>query len=375
LHDEIQNWIGVYGNLKRAVDMFNVHLREVTTSSRDNAEWVQVCKDPRLDNNDVRFAMMGLTNLVDKEWQGPLCKLIAILPRFEDEPFPIHILPDNVVALTCNQIQPSSLSGVLLSTLWAENLVNNNSIISQQSIVEISTVGSQSKTELLCVPSRCLRRLRAGLSPNRAELEYFKSLSPSKLFSASAFTQHENMMQLLSHTISARSAFIATPGFVLLSADYSQIELRILAHLCQDTALIAACSSENDVFRFLASCWLCIHYDTVSESQRDTTKKLCYAIVYGAGVRCIAESLSMTEDTARETLRDFLSRFPGIQRFVQRAQYDCFTRGYAETMFGRKRKIVGIRSDNNKEKARAQRQAINSVCQGSAADLIKVSGL
>ena len=147
----------------------------------------------------------------------------------------------------------------------------------------------------------------------------------------------------------------------------------ILAHFSKDEALLQSFRDEsNDVFKSICARWKKKAVDDVSQIERDATKQLCYAIIYGAGSSRIASFAGCSDEEAKIMYNDFLSRHPGISRFVSAVKAECRRCGYVTTLLGRRRYLKGISSQSRSEASKAERQAVNTVCQGSAADLIKV---
>ncbi|CAB4266528.1 unnamed protein product [Prunus armeniaca] len=177
------------------------------------------------------------------------------------------------------------------------------------------------------------------------------------------------------YNINARDYFIPTQdNWLLLTADYSQIELRLMAHFSKDSALIEPLSKpEGDVFTMIAARWTGISEDSVSSHVRDQTKRLVYGILYGMGANSLAEQLDCSPEEASEKIQNFKSSFPGVASWLNEAVAYCRKKGYIETLKGRKRFLSKIKFGNSKEKSKAQRQAVNSICQGSAADIIKIA--
>ncbi|KAI4316161.1 hypothetical protein L6164_024167 [Bauhinia variegata] len=175
--------------------------------------------------------------------------------------------------------------------------------------------------------------------------------------------------------INARDFFVPTQdNWLLLTADYSQIELRLMAHFSKDSSLIDLLSKPHgDVFTMIAARWIGCPEDSVGSKERDQTKRMVYGILYGMGAKSLAEQLDCTSDEAVEKIKNFKSSFPGVASWLQEAVATCRNRGYAETLKGRKRFLSKIKFGSGKEKSRAQRQAVNSICQGSAADIIKIA--
>ncbi|VVB10640.1 unnamed protein product [Arabis nemorensis] len=177
------------------------------------------------------------------------------------------------------------------------------------------------------------------------------------------------------YKINARDFFVPTQeNWLLLTADYSQIELRLMAHFSRDSSLITQLSQpEGDVFTMIAARWTGKAEDSVSPDDRDQTKRLIYGILYGMGANRLAEQLECSSDEAKEKIRSFKSSFPAVTSWLNETISFCQEKGYIQTLKGRRRFLSKIKFGNAKEKSKAQRQAVNSMCQGSAADIIKIA--
>ncbi|XP_034114797.2 DNA polymerase theta [Drosophila albomicans] len=172
--------------------------------------------------------------------------------------------------------------------------------------------------------------------------------------------------------ISCRSAFAPMdPKRCLISADFCQLEMRILAHLSQDKALLKVMNSPQDLFTAIAAHWNKIAESEVSEHLRNGTKQICYGIVYGMGMRSLAESLQCTEQEAQMISEQFHLTYTGIREYTTRVVKFARNNGYVETITGRRRYLDHINSGEPQLKKQAERQAVNSSIQGSAADIAK----
>ncbi len=170
-----------------------------------------------------------------------------------------------------------------------------------------------------------------------------------------------------------RKAFVAAPGCVLISADYSQIELRLLAHLSRDPALIEAFLAGEDIHTAVAAQIENVPLSQVTKEQRSGAKMVNFGIVYGITSFGLARRLGTSNTAADEIIRGYKKRFAGITTFLQECIDQAQRHGYVQTMLGRRRPIPDIDSANPSRRAFAERTAINSVVQGSAADLIKLA--
>jgi len=170
-----------------------------------------------------------------------------------------------------------------------------------------------------------------------------------------------------------RKAFVAAPGHALVTADYSQIELRVLAHLSEDPALIEAFRAGEDIHRAVAAQIHAVPLEDVTREQRSGAKMVNFGIVYGVTPFGLARRLGVSNSEAAEIIDGYKAKFSGITTFLGRCVQQAIEYGYVETMLGRRRPIPEIESSNPQRRALAERTAINSVVQGSAADMIKVA--
>ncbi len=168
-----------------------------------------------------------------------------------------------------------------------------------------------------------------------------------------------------------RSAFVAAEGYKLLSADYSQVELRMLAHFCRDETLIAAFAADQDIHRIVAAEVFGVSLEDVTPDQRSRAKTVNFGIIYGQTAFGLAKTLRISRGQAGDFIKRYRARFPKIDEFLQTCIDNAKRDGYVETIFGRRRIIGEIDSRNPQRRNAAERLAINSVVQGSAADLIK----
>ncbi|KAI1308683.1 DNA polymerase theta [Halotydeus destructor] len=173
--------------------------------------------------------------------------------------------------------------------------------------------------------------------------------------------------------ISVRSLFVAPEGRKLLSADYSQLEFRILAHLAQDETLIDALNSQGDVFITVATKMYSIEASQVTDDQRQAAKAICYGLIYGKGKKSLADDLGVTEEAAGEFKDSFFASFSNVRNFIKTVQEDCKKSGSIKTISGRLRLVPDIQSREPARQSSGARVAVNSVIQGSAADLIKMA--
>jgi DNA polymerase-1 len=170
-----------------------------------------------------------------------------------------------------------------------------------------------------------------------------------------------------------REAFVAPAGSVIASADYSQIELRIMAHISGDEALLNAFHHGLDVHRATAAEVFGLAVDQVSTEQRRYAKVINFGLIYGMSAYGLARNLGIDNTAAKNYIERYFARFAGVKRYMDDTRAQAKARGYVETVFGRRLYLPEINSPNGQRRAGAERAAINAPMQGTAADLIKLS--
>jgi len=168
-----------------------------------------------------------------------------------------------------------------------------------------------------------------------------------------------------------RKGFVAEKGHVLLSADYSQVELRLFAHYSGDDVLINAFKRGEDIHSRTASEILEIPLNELTPDNRRIAKAINFGIIYGMGYRKLSDELGIDEKTAKEYIDSYYDRYKGVGRYRENVINMALEKGYVTTLFNRKRYLPEIRSENNRIRSEAERIAINTPIQGTAADLIK----
>ena len=168
-----------------------------------------------------------------------------------------------------------------------------------------------------------------------------------------------------------RQAFIAPPGHVLLAADYSQIELRIMAHLSGDEGLLAAFAAGADIHRATAAEVFGVSLEQVSNEQRRSAKAINFGLIYGMSAFGLARQLGIDRAAAQNYVDLYFARYPGVKRYMETTRQQAREQGYVETVFGRRLHIPDINSSNGQRRQYAERTAINAPMQGTAADIIK----
>ena len=170
-----------------------------------------------------------------------------------------------------------------------------------------------------------------------------------------------------------REAFIAAPGSRIVSADYSQIELRIMAHLSGDEGLLRAFANNEDIHRATAAEVFGIAPDAVSSEQRRYAKVINFGLIYGMSAFGLASQLNIERDAAKQYIDRYFARYPGVKNYMDSTREQARRQGYVETVFGRRLWLPEINGANGMRRQAAERAAINAPMQGTAADLIKLA--
>jgi DNA polymerase-1 len=195
--------------------------------------------------------------------------------------------------------------------------------------------------------------------------------STGRLSSTNPNLQNIPVRQTLGREI--RGAFIPADGMRLLSADYSQVELRILAHLSGEPVLAETFRRGEDIHRATAAEVLGRPIAELTKTERDRAKAVNFGIIYGISSFGLSEQLGIPREEAQAYIDVYLARYPHVQEFIQRTVREAEDKGYAVTLFGRRRPVPELRARNRQVRSLGERLAVNSTIQGSAADIIKVA--
>jgi len=172
-----------------------------------------------------------------------------------------------------------------------------------------------------------------------------------------------------------RQAFIAPQGYKIVAADYSQIELRVMAHIANDTALLDAFNAGEDIHQATAAQIFAINLDEVTKEQRRSAKAINFGLIYGMGAFGLAKQLAISNFEAKSYINNYFAKYAGVANYMENIRNQANQDGFVRTMFGRKIYIPNLKTTNNALKQAALRAAINAPIQGSAADIIKLAML
>jgi len=254
--------------------------------------------------------------------------------------------------------QPSTAEDVLREL--AENYVLPKLILEHRSISKLKSTYTD--------------KLPAQINPHtgRVHTSYHQAVAATGRLSSS----NPNLQNIPIRTPQGRKirkAFVAPPGNVILAADYSQIELRIMAHLSGDEGLLKAFHDGIDVHRATAGEVFGEDYDKVSDDQRRSAKAINFGLMYGMSAFGLARQLDISRPEAQEYMDTYFSRYPAVRGFMEKTREQAREQGYVETLFGRRLYLPEINASNMMRRQGAERAAINAPMQGTAADIIKIA--
>ncbi len=187
-------------------------------------------------------------------------------------------------------------------------------------------------------------------------------------------SEHPNLQNIPTRSLNGkriRKGFVATNGQILLSADYSQVELRILAHMSEDDIMMDAFLNDQDIHRQTASEIFECALEEVTSDMRSQAKAINFGLMYGQSSFGLSQAIGISRVEARDYILGYFEKFNKVKAFLDKLKEDCEKSGYAKTLCGRKRPLLDIRAKNRNIKAMAERAAINSPIQGTASDIIK----
>ncbi len=199
---------------------------------------------------------------------------------------------------------------------------------------------------------------------------------PSNAATGRLSSDHPNLQNIPVRTENGRKlrrGFIASPGKILLSADYSQVELRLLAHFSQDESMLEAFKNNLDIHRQTAAEIFGIPLDQVTKDQRNGAKAINFGLMYGQTSYGLSQALKISQGEAKKYITNYFYKFHSVKSYLDSLKEKAEATGYAVTLFGRKRMLPDIKSTNRQIKSMAERMAINSPIQGTAADIIKLA--
>jgi DNA polymerase-1 len=211
---------------------------------------------------------------------------------------------------------------------------------------------------------------------NPKTLKIHTHFQPSNAATGRLSSDHPNLQNIPVRTENGRKlrkGFIPSEGRVLLSADYSQVELRLLAHFSQDKSMLEAFKNDLDIHRQTAAEIFNVPLEQVTKDQRNGAKAINFGLMYGQTSFGLSQALRISQNEAKKYITNYFHKFHAVKSFLDGLKEKAEETGYAITLFGRKRMLPDIKSTNRQVKSMAERMAINSPIQGTAADIIKLA--
>jgi DNA polymerase-1 len=323
--------------------------------------------------------------LVDMEWRGVVvdtARLAELSRRFGDE---LRALERAIYADAGTDFNINStpqLRHVLFEKLQLPVLKKTKTGPSTDADVleELATMGFSTPTllleyrELAKLRSTYVDTLPARVTPETGRIHTtFNQAGAATGRLSSLDPNLQNIPVRTPRGEEIRRCFVAAPGHRLVVADYSQIELRVLAHLSEDAAFIAAFRRGGDIHRETAAVIFDVAVADVTPEMRARAKTINFATIYGQGAFALARQLGISQDEARDFIATYFARFAGVRRFLDETVARARDLGYTETLLGRRRYIPELQDRNRQVRSFGERTAMNSPMQGSAADLIKIA--
>ncbi|MFZ2620048.1 MAG: DNA polymerase [Alphaproteobacteria bacterium] len=311
--------------------------------------------------------------LVDRAQLGKLSQEFAVVMAREEGG--IHALAGKVF----NVQSPKQLAEVLFTDMHIDAGKNKKLSTNVDVLEELAEQGHSIARRVLNYRSVAKLRstyteaLQAQINPKTGRVH--TSYNPVGAATGRLSSTDPNLQNIPVRTEDGRkirSAFIAPAGHVLMSADYSQIELRLLAHLSGSVALRQAFAEGRDIHAFTAAQVFDVPLDAVSKDQRRVAKILNFGLIYGMGAGSVAAQLGIPKTEAQDYVNRFFARYDGVKEYMEANKEFARQHGYVQTLYGRRIHLPDMKSYNGGLRAGAERAAINAPLQGSNADMIKL---
>ncbi len=323
--------------------------------------------------------------LVDMEWRGiavDLAGLAALSRRFGEELQDLERRIHADAGMNFNINSTPQLRHVLFEKLQLPIVKKTKTGASTDADVLAQLAGMGFTTPALLLEYRELTKLRSTyvdvlpqrVNPATGRIHTtFNQAGAATGRLSSADPNLQNIPVRTARGEEIRRCFVAAPGRRLVVADYSQIELRVLAHLSGDEAFITAFGRGGDIHRETAAIIFDVSVEAVTPEMRARAKTINFATIYGQGAFALSGQLGISQDEARAFIATYFERFAGVRRFLDETVERGRAQGFVETLFGRRRYIPELQDRNRNVRAFGERTAMNSPMQGSAADLIKIA--
>ena len=347
------------------------------------AQWPQFAAEPGLRSVYESIEMPLVPVLARMEQCGVLIDGAALRQQSHELALRMHALTARAHALAGRAFSLDStkqLGAILFDELKLPVLVKTPGGQPSTNEEALEAIADQHELPRVVLDYRGLAKLRSTYTEKLAQManprtgrvhtSYGQAIAATGRLSSS----DPNLQNIPVRTEDGRrirQAFIAPPGWQVVAADYSQIELRIMAHLSEDPGLLAAFHGGQDVHRATAAEVFGLPQSEVDASQRRAAKAINFGLMYGMSAFGLARQLGVSRGEAQDYMARYFTRYPGVHAFMERVREQAHRDGYVETLFGRRLHLDYINSRNQAQRAGAERAAINAPMQGTAADIIK----
>jgi DNA polymerase-1 len=345
--------------------------------------WSKLEAEPRLRSVYETIEMPLMPVLARMEQRGVLIDTVALKQQSLELARRMHELTGQAHALAGRNFSldsPKQLQAILYDELKLPVLMKTPSGQPSTNEEALESVAGQHALPRIILEYRALAKLRStytekladNVNPRtgRVHTNYNQATAATGRLS-SVEPNLQNIPIRTEEGRRIRQAFVAPPGWKVVAADYSQIELRIMAHLSGDPGLLAAFHGNQDVHRATAAEVFGLPLEQVDANQRRAAKAINFGLMYGMSAFGLARQLGVGRGEAQDYMARYFSRYPGVRDFMERVREEAHRDGYVETVFGRRLHLDYIHSRNQAQRAGAERAAINAPMQGTAADIIK----
>lgn len=342
-------------------------------------------QQPQLQKLFEELEMPLLEVLTEIEYNGVYIDTAQLKKMSKEMDENIETLTNRIYELTgavFNIDSPKQLADILFNKLNLKSLRTGKTMLSTDSDV-LEQLSSQHPVVDLVSQYRQLSKLKNTYTDKLGSLintrtgRLHASFNQTVTTTGRLSSSNPNLQNIPIRTAlgsKVRAAFVVRKkGDCILSADYSQIELRLLAHFSKDEAMRRAFAADQDIHRFVASQIYGVAMEEVSDEMRNRCKVVNFGIIYGQGAYGLSRTIGISQPEAKRFIEDYFLRYSSIRRFMDEIIASAKRTGYAETILNRRRKIPDLNSNNANKRSQAERFAVNTVIQGSAADLIKAA--
>jgi len=345
--------------------------------------WSKLEAEPKLRSVYETIEMPLVPVLARMEQRGVLIDTVALRQQSLELAKRMHELNGQAHAIAGRSFSldsPKQLQAILYDELKLPVLMKTPSGQPSTNEEALESIASQHALPRIILDYRALAKLRStytekladNVNPRtgRVHTNYNQATAATGRLS-SVEPNLQNIPIRTAEGRRIRQAFVAAPGWKVVAADYSQIELRIMAHLSGDAGLLAAFHGNQDVHRATAAEVFGLPLDQVDPNQRRAAKAINFGLMYGMSAFGLARQLGVGRGEAQDYMGRYFSRYPGVREFMDRTREQAHQDGYVETVFGRRLYLDYINSRNQVQRSGAERAAINAPMQGTAADIIK----